>query len=374
MLAFLFIFFVGSVLLQIAFYGGVVPSFWRNAQAVLVENKNVYLPFVSVIVAARNEKQHLPELVKALATQEYKGEFEIVVVNDRSTDGSGETLDTLCNQYPTLRVHHIKEKPLNWDGKKYALQQASKKARGEILLFTDADCRPVSKYWIREIIGCFSSKTDLVLGVGRYDFAKNRWLNHFIQYETLLTALQYLGFAAWGKPYMGVGRNIAYRKKAFLKTGYGNYQHCIGGDDDLMVNRLANSQNVSICWQPIAHTITSPPETWRSWFFQKKRHLRASKRYTLKNKLRIGSLVISQLTVWGSFSVLLGNSFYFYPVIILFLLRMLALQIVLKTAALKLNSPSCKNHFCLSIIDLAYTVYLLGVGVVSWFSKQQKWR
>ena len=102
--------------------------------------------------------------------------------------------------------------------KKLALTIGIKAAKHELLLFTDADCRPRSSFWITEVVCRFTPNTEFVLGYGAY-LPQKGLLSHLISYDTLFIAMQYMGFAFRGKPYMGIGRNLAYRKETFFSIG-----------------------------------------------------------------------------------------------------------------------------------------------------------
>src|SRR5690606_33778770 len=122
-------------------------------------------------------------------------------------------------------------------GKKYGLTLGIKAASHEWILLTDADCRPNSRRWIRSMSRYFDEDTQFVLGFSPYR-ATAGLLNLFIRFETMLTAIQYFSFGWLGNPYMGVGRNLAYRKSKFLEEkGFNNFLHVTGGDDDLFVNQ-----------------------------------------------------------------------------------------------------------------------------------------
>ncbi|HSI90670.1 MAG TPA: glycosyltransferase, partial [Adhaeribacter sp.] len=181
-----------------------------------------HLPFetpgfpVSVIVCAHNEYENLLRLVPLLLKHDYP-EFEMVLIDDRSKDQSNIFLQQVVMYYPNTRLITIKKTPAGFNPKKYALSMGIKIAKHEHMLLTDADCEPMSEYWIAEMMKGYRNGADMVLGYGRYKHFKG-FLGYLIQYETLLSAMQYLSFAIKGKPYMGVGRNLSYTKKCFYKN------------------------------------------------------------------------------------------------------------------------------------------------------------
>lgn len=245
------------------------------------------LPGVSVVVCAHNEETNLQDYLHSLLAQDYPI-FEVIVVDD----GSEDDTQTILNQYtqlsPRLYYTFVPRGARLISRKKLALTIGIKAAKYDYILLTDADCRPESRYWIREIISGFhSSKTEVVLGFSPY-FEKKGLLNRFICYDTLFNGLQYMGMAKAGHPYMGVGRNLAYRKDTFF--AHNGFQGLLGeraGDDDLFVNKVANSNNTCVICNPNAITWSAPKYTWHEWIHQKRRHLSVSPHYSTVSKLRI---------------------------------------------------------------------------------------
>ena len=162
---------------------------------------------VSVIVCARNESENLQRFLPSLFQQDYP-QFEVVVVNDCSYDDSEEILEAFAEQYSNLKIVNLVEHEKYRHGKKFALTLGIKAAKYDLLLMTDADCEPLSDQWISSIQRNFTNETDIVLGYSPY-FKKGGFLNSFIRFEAFVTALNYFSFAMVGKPYMGVGRNLA---------------------------------------------------------------------------------------------------------------------------------------------------------------------
>lgn len=171
---------------------------------------------VSIVIAAKNEATHLKDLLPLLMQQDYPA-FEVVVVNDRSTDGSEEVLANFAREYANLKSVTIRYTPAHLTSKKYALTLGIKVSSYETVLLTDADCRPVSSNWIKRMSAPIrNDKKTFVLGHGSY-LALPGLLNKIIQFETLMTAIYYFSFGYWKSPFMGVGRNLCYRKDFFME-------------------------------------------------------------------------------------------------------------------------------------------------------------
>lgn len=248
------------------------------------------LPKVSVIICARNEKENLLDYLHSLLNQEYPC-YEVIVVNDGSEDGTQELLEQYALQCNNLYVTFVPREARVISSKKLALTIGIKAAHYNHLLLTDADCRPESRYWIREMMRGFvegGEKTEIVLGYGAY-FEKKTILSSLINYDTLFIGLQYLGMAAARHPYMGVGRNLAYKKDTFFQhEGFRGLLNERSGDDDLFVNKVANRHNTAIVCSRDSITWSAPKTTWREWLHQKRRHLSVSHHYKLGSKIRLG--------------------------------------------------------------------------------------
>lgn len=250
-------------------------------------------PPVSLIICAKNEQDKLARFLPVLLKQDYPV-FELLVVNDGSNDGTGEWLDSLSKKHPNLRVLTIlPEEKGNRVGKKYPLSKGIEASQYETLLLTDADCIPVSNEWIQKMVLAMDAEKSIVLGFSPYQ-KKKGWLNKFIRFEAIYTAMQYLGFALVGEAYMGVGRNILYQKKHFRKVGgFLKHEHIASGDDDLLVNEIANKKNTAICLAKASFMESEPKMTWKDYYRQKTRHLTTGVHYKFKHQILLGGLSLS---------------------------------------------------------------------------------
>ncbi|MBQ5403769.1 MAG: glycosyltransferase [Bacteroidales bacterium] len=275
---------------------------------------------VSVIICAKNESENLKERLKFVLEQDYP-DFEVIVVNDQSTDDTELVLDEYKQQYKNLYVTEISHDRNFRQGKKLALTIGIKAAKHEWLLLTDADCMPVSKYWIRTMSQYFTDKNDFVLGYGGYEQQKG-FVNKIIRYDAGFIAMQYYTLAEAGMPYMGVGRNLAYRKSLFEKTrGFASHSRLMSGDDDIFVNDNAKKKRVGLSYNPDSFTSCIPKNSFSDWCSQKQRHYTASERYKSWHKFVLGLEPFSR----SAFYVLCVVLSFFPPLYIatagLFLIR-----------------------------------------------------
>jgi len=257
---------------------------------------------ISIIVCAKNEFQNLKDKLPAILNQDYPN-YEVIVVNDQSVDDTAVLLKELEKQYPNLVVvtieKHINKRP----GKKLALTLGIKTAKHEHLLLTDADCLPNSKNWAMQMCSNFNSG-DIVLGYGGYE-KKKGLLNKLIRFDTFNVAQQYLSYALAGQTYMGVGRNMAYKKSLFFENkGFANHLHIASGDDDLFIQEIANTNNVSIEINEQAHTTSAVIEKLGEWAYQKRRHITTAPLYKTKFKVLLALYPYAQFLFWTALLLL----------------------------------------------------------------------
>jgi len=289
-------------LLQMGFYLSVHLRFARHQPT---EHSETTEP-VSVVICARNEIDNLERYLPSILDQDYK-EYEVIVVNDASSDESEMLLSQLSVRYPHLRYTSIPRNEKFTHGKKLAVTVGLKAARHEKILLTDADCRAEGPRWLQLMVSGLSGEKEIILGYGKYE-RKKGLLNAIIRYETAFTAMQYFALALKGKAYMGVGRNLAYNKELFFsKKGFSSHYHIPSGDDDLFVNENASASNTAIEIRPGSHTISVPESNFGSWFRQKKRHLSAGSHYSKASRLRIGREIMSRFLLYTSFILLMST-------------------------------------------------------------------
>ncbi len=256
------------------------------------------LPPVSVIICAKNEASNLRNFLPEILTQDYP-KFQVVVVNDNSEDDTAEVLTALKTRYPHLYTTTLNADKKFYSGKKVALSIGIKAALHENLILTDADCKPASKNWLKHMAGSLQQpEKSMVLGIGNYQTRKGL-TNLWIRYDTFCIATRYLGYALSGKPYMGVGRNLAYKKSLHINNnGFKSHLKLASGDDDLFVQEAASGKNVTVCIHPEAHTISTPAESFIEWLHQKRRHLTTSSHYRPGLRFELAVEPLTRELIW----------------------------------------------------------------------------
>jgi glycosyltransferase involved in cell wall biosynthesis len=294
---------------------------------------------VSVIICARNEAENLQKFLPAILSQDYP-EYEVIVVNDCSEDNSYKVLGDFLTKYPSLKVSTINKDPQFTHNKKLAQFIGIKAAKNDLLIFTDADCMPVTDKWIAGLASNFNEKTSYVLGYGGYMIQKG-FLNSYIRYDTVFIAMQYLGMAIRKNPYMGVGRNMAYRREEFFKNkGYGFHSSLISGDDDLFINNNARPENTAVEFGSDTITRSIPSASFKEWIQQKKRHLTTAQYYRTGDQVLLIAEPLTRMSFYFTFISLLAFKFLWIEVMAVFMTRLTLQSITFSMVQKKLNEPA----------------------------------
>ncbi len=326
---------------------------------------------VSVIISARNEAQNLSENLPLILQQNYP-DFEVVVINDCSFDSSDMVLLELKETYPQLKIVTITEHERFKTGKKFALTLGIKAAKNEYLLFTDADCKPASENWIARMASNFTPARQIVLGYSPYN-KTNNFLNPFIRFETIKTALNYLSAAIYGDAYMGIGRNLAYTKTLFFGAkGFAAHMHVLSGDDDLFVNQNATPENTAIEIHPDAFTYTNAKTSLSAWFRQKKRHMGVGKIYKNRHRRELSLDAVSGLLFYILLTFCLVFNFEPLLVLGLFMFRLIFQLIIYSKLFKRLDGKDLLWY--LPCFDMFYYIYLNTFGLIGTFLKTTQWK
>ncbi len=359
--------FAFALLVQLWYYLGFFSrlAFYKKKEL------PVNTPPASIVICAKNEDDNLVEFLPLIFEQDYP-EFEVVVVNDCSWDNTSDFLKEFAKKHSNLKIVTIKEDDTYSHGKKVALMMGIKGAKNEHMLLTDADCKPNSKDWLKNMMQHFVGDTEIVLGYGAYEKQKG-FLNKIIRYDTFMIALQFLSFALAGKTYMGTGRNLAYKKSLFFKMkGFASHYHIESGDDDLFVNEAATKQNSKIEISVVNHTVSRVKKSFKSWFRQKRRHVTTFKFYNGASKFRLMMISGSQLLFFICFATLLVLQFQ--PIIVLsfFALRLL-IQLIIFNKSMKHLAE--KDLFLLApVIEIVLLFVYPMITISNIFVKKNKWK
>ncbi len=367
-LDFVFYAFIVVVIIQVIFY----TFFFSRFTVLKQEKKSRKNIDISVIICAKNEAENLQNFLPSVINQDYPN-FEIVLINDASHDNTLEIMEQFAKKHENIKIVNVKNTEAFWGNKKYALTLGIKASKNEFLLFTDADCKPVSKYWIRNMSSHFTKGKQLVLGYSGYSKIKNSLLNKLIRFETLVTAMHYFSFAKLGIPYMGVGRNLAYTKTTFFKNnGFINHIKVRSGDDDLFVNQIATKKNTAICFSKNGFTESVPKTTFKSWFKQKRRHVSTAKYYKLKHKILLTLIYSSQLLFWIFATTLFIVAYNWLIVLALFLFRIIIQYVIFGKPSKKLKENDLLAF--LPFLEVFLIIIQLTIFINNLISKPNYWK
>ena len=318
---------------------------------------------VSVIICARDEAGNLVKNLPGSLVQAYSTTHEVIVVNDNSFDDSKYLLEEFERNFKHLKVVELKQEAKMIPGKKFPLSVGIKTAKYEIVLLTDADCVPSSEHWIEKIQESYDDSTEIVLGYGAYH-KKKGLLNRLIRWETFHTALQYLSYALAGKPYMGVGRNLSYKKAIFFRhKGFSSFNHISSGDDDLFINTAATKNNTRINISPEAFTLSDSPNTWNQWVKQKRRHYSTAKYYKPLHQFLLGLYSLSHFL----FFPLLITAVAFYNwqwSLLVFSIRFIIQLIILYPCMKKLNEKDLFPFLLLLDIWMFFYYFIFSITLL----------
>ena len=328
-------------------------------------------PGVTIIICSRNDVQKLEKNLPRILNQSYRS-FEVLVVDDDSDDYTQKYLLEMEAKHPKLRSVKISNKTDKHPGKKFALSRGIESALHDILLLTDADCTPSSQNWVEAMVNSLSEESHICLGYSPYD-KEPGWLNIWIRFEAVYTAVQYLSFALCRMPYMGVGRNLMYKKKIFLESQrFSPFSHIASGDDDLFINSVANSENTVIEISKKSWTISKPVRSLQEYIRQKKRHYTTGKYYKTQNKIRLSLLHASHILFFIGGIVLLLSTSTLLVALLIIGVRMI---VVLSRYRSILETLGAKDLLIwIPILDIGLVIHFLIFLPATMTGKKIKWK
>ena len=299
---------------------------------------------VSVIICARDEADNLSQNLPGSLVQQYQTTHEVIVVDDNSFDDSKYLLEEFQKTFKQLHVVELKQEAKLITGKKFPLSIGIKTAKHEIVLLTDADCVPASEFWIDKMQETYDDGTEIVLGYGAYH-KKRGLLNKLLRWETFHTALQYFSYALAGVPYMGVGRNLSYKKSIFFRhKGFSAHNKIPSGDDDLFINMAATKRNTKINIDAATFTLSKPASTWGQWIKQKTRHYSTGRYYKPLHKFLLG---FYSFTHFLFFPLLIASLLFFswQWALVVFCIRFITQAVIFYPAMKKLGEKDLYPFF-----------------------------
>ena len=365
--------FCGSVALLFLFYGVVhiltligLRRLRSGDHAVSTDQ-----PRFSVIVAARNEESNIGHCLQSLVNQNYDTDlFEIVVVDDRSTDATGAIVKNYRSRYPYIQLIELTSVSSDLPAKKNALTEAISRSKFDILAFTDADCA-ASPGWLTSLAKEYAPHIGVVAGYSPIEqrFLRSflaRWGDFFLRYLEIKNSLGAAAAVELGKAYLCTGRNFSYRKRVFDEVGgFEKIKHSISGDDDLFIQLVQRETRWKIAYMtsPESFVETIPPSSLRDFINQRKRHFSAGKYYAPQMKFILALI--------HSFNALALLSLFLYPsfgVIVVALKIASDAMIFYQGTLLFGNRRLVRSIFPLELASVVYNLVIGPIGYVGTFS------
>jgi glycosyltransferase involved in cell wall biosynthesis len=238
---------------------------------------------ISIIMAVHDNAQELERNLPAFLTQDYAPGYEIIIVDESSTDETEDVLKRFKHQHNNLYTTFIPESSHYLSRRKLALTLGVKAAHNEWIIITDADCKPNGSNWLQAMSRHCNDSHDLVLGFTPFEQSSKP----FYQFERLLTSCYCMRKAQRGMAYRYDGHNLAMRKSVFMSNnGFLKNLKFLRGEYDFIANEHAQPQRTAVAIEPEAHIIQDSPsrKKWANshlFYMETRRHLERSFGYRM---------------------------------------------------------------------------------------------
>jgi cellulose synthase/poly-beta-1,6-N-acetylglucosamine synthase-like glycosyltransferase len=266
----------------------------------LKAGQNKTQPNVSVVIAARNEEDTIGCCLAAVLNQTYpKHKLEIIVIDDRSEDGTFEAIQKLAGANGQIKLLQIKDRSAHLAPKKRAIDLGIQNASGEIIVTTDADCQPGPE-WISKLIKHFEPNVGMVAGFNPYKTENPSLFYQMLSLDYFAMASVAAASAGLNYPLSCTGGNLAYRKTVYLETGgFTKFSNWVSGDDDFFLEQIRENSNWEICYatNPKTSVPTAPPETFKDFVQQRIRYASKAGHYSPKVTLGLVGIYLMNLLI-----------------------------------------------------------------------------
>jgi len=360
-----FIFLLGYCIFLFVF---IIADLFISKKTVNNTNKTIS-PSVSIICCARNEEKNLIPLLNSLQKQEYpKENFEIILVNDNSFDNTNQILEEYA-KHSKIKLLLIKKED-KIPSKKKAIELGIKKSKGEIILFTDADCI-INKNWIKTYIDIFqNNKILFITGKVLLSTEKNNFLTAFQNTEwsalMKITAVSIkIKF-----PLMANGANMAIRKEIFLTLNpyQNNYNIASGDDMFLLQSVIKNHSRKSVAYNNDSTITTIAAKTWNDFFSQRIRW--AKKNYYGSIKTFFAPFFIFMVNLS---TILLFIIAEIKPHLLLFVCLLLGIKFIEELFLMLLQKQRKTSLIYYPLNFILYPFYVVFIAIISLFVSV-KWK
>jgi len=350
----LFIIFASAAFIQLL-YLWVLFGRFAFSRKKYVSNS---LPPATIVITAHNQISGLEENLLLYLGQDYPN-FEVLVVNDNSDDGSGDLLKEYMQIYPRLHIVELTQS-LNWfKGKKFPLSLGIKSANNDLVVITDAHCKPASHLWLQEMVSAYKPETEIVLGYSTYDIPSK--INIWLRFWNFFDALFYFAMAQWGMPFKGVGKNLSYRRKLFYKQkGFISHYTISVGDDELFINKAATSKNTS--WRISKDSVMRSVKeiTFGAWWKKEITRLMLREYFKTGHRFILSFNALTIIVFYVLFVVLLTLKAGWIMILSIFVLRLISQLIVYGYAQKRFGEKK------LLLLTPFFEIFLMLIDIIIW--------
>ncbi|CAM1358629.1 Glycosyl transferase family 2 [Tenacibaculum sediminilitoris] len=332
-------------------------------------NTDVNIP-VSVIVYVKNNADVLIDSIQNLTKQKYSS-FEIVLVNNASSDNSLDIIETLQKKHSNIKVVNVENTEAFWGNKKYALTLGVKAATHEHLLFTEINSKALSKNWIHEIASNFSQENTIVIGYQKLKRKKNSFSNLLIRFNHLLRTIQSLSFVKFRNPYNATNHNFAYTKSVFFKVnGYINHLNTFIGEADLFLKDAATTNNTTYSIKLDSFVVSNKHLSFKEWFYSQKQTSILFSLYKLKPRFFLRLFTLTKLLFYllAIYTTILNWKLSLPFIISYFLIQ----YVVLGKSASKLHEKNI--ILLLPFLDICLVLLQISIFISNQISKPTHWK
>lgn len=361
------LFLILQILYYLTVYGKI--GFKKHFKVQLKSDEE--LPPLSVIIAVKNEEYNIKNKLIEILEQDYP-QYEVIVVNDASTDETEYVLKGLSVVYPHLKVVNIVENVNKFQGQKFPISIGIKSAKYDHLVLTKANCKPNSFDWLRNIASTFGTRKEIVLGYASIANKKGL-LNKLIQYDHAVRAMNYLSFALCKKPYMGEGYNLAYKKELFYNAGgFIKHYNLSAGDDDMFINQVANSKNTAVALTTPSQITFDAARTYKDWIKTKKSNIISQRHFKQSHRALLRLLPTFTWLFYLSIVALFLLGIPWQYMVIAILLKFIMQIFVYYKAFKRLKIK--KIYIFAPILELYHMILNLTLEIKITLTKKTKWR
>jgi len=324
---------------------------------------------VSVIIPFRNEYENLERTCGTLSRLDYpESLLEVIFVDDHSGDGSSGLIEGFVKEGAfNFDVKVLKLSAKEGSSKKAALKKGIGKARGRLIVTTDADCS-FGPFWVKSLVAVYEKTSSKILwGPVRYRPGKG-FLSKFFNLEFISLVTSGGGASGAGKPFICNGANLAFERSAFDEVnGYEGNEKYASGDDVFLLHKIIKKYGTGAAMfvrKEPAIIDTAPPESLSSFLLQRIRWASKSTGYRERQSVLVTATVFLFNLMLGS----LGMSMFIEPLMAIPFTTILLIKSGVDYRLLTKGADFLGYNFSIPLLlvfELVYIPYVVATGIIS---------